>query len=286
MTVSMIPAGEAQLCVETFGRREDPALLLIGGATSSMDYWESDLCRRLAEAGRYVVRYDHRDTGQSTSSPVGEPGYTIDDLSDDVLRVLDGLGVGRAHLVGLSMGGGLAQGLAVSHPERVLSLTLVATTCAFERVGTAPLPPPEARVADTFSQSTPDVDWSDEEAVVQGNVDALRPFAGSLWDEDAVRAVSRVVVRRTRDMAASVSNHWVVIGGDGEPDPHTMGEIDVPTLVLHGTEDPLLPLPHGEALAAEIRGATLLRLEGMGHEVPPRQLWDTVVPALVEHTAR
>ncbi len=283
MTISMIPAGKAELCVETFGRPENPAILLIGGATSSMDYWQPEFCRLLADAGRYVVRYDHRDTGQSTSSPAGQPDYTGDDLADDVLHVLDGLGILAAHLVGVSMGAGIAQHLAVTQPQRVLSLTLIATTAAFERADPTPLPPPEPRVADTFDQETPDVDWSDEEAVVQGNVDALRPYAGSLWDEDEVRAVSRIVVRRTRDMAASVTNHWLVIG-TGEESPHTMADIDVPTLVLHGTEDPLFPFPHGEALAAEIRGAKLVPMPGMGHEFPPRPLWDVVVPAIVELT--
>ena len=100
--------------------------------------------------------------------------------------MLDGLGVSAAHLVGVSMGGGIAQAIAVTHPERVRSLTLIATTAAFDRADPTPLPPPEPRVADTFSQEAPDVDWSDEDAVVEGNVDALRPFAGSLWDEEEI----------------------------------------------------------------------------------------------------
>ena len=117
-------------------------------------------------------------------------------------------------------------------------------------------------------------------------VEVQRLYAGARWfEEDRVRAVARIVVERTRDLQASVTNHWIVIGGGDEEEAHAMAEIDVPTLVLHGTEDPLFPLPHGEALAAEIRGATLLALEGMGHEVPPHGLWDVVLPAIVEHTA-
>jgi pimeloyl-ACP methyl ester carboxylesterase len=284
MTVSMVPAGKAELCVETFGKPEDPAILLIGGATSSMDYWQPDFCHLLADAGRFVVRYDHRDTGQSSSSPAGSPDYTGDDLTDGPVHVLDALGISAAHLVGVSMGGGIAQDVAATQPERVLSLTLIATTAAFERADPAPLPPPEPRVADTFSQGAPDVDWSDEDAVVEANLDALRPFAGSLGvDEEEMREVSRVVVRRTRDMAASVTNHWLVVSTGDEP-ARTMADLDVPTLVLHGTDDPLFPFPHGEALAAEIRGARLVALPGMGHEVPPRPLWDLVVPAILEHT--
>ena len=183
------------------------------------------------------------------------------------------------------MGGGIAQDIAVQHPERVLSLTLIATTTAFERSDPAPLPPPEPRVAATFEPTQQELDWSDRDAVVDRMVEEHRPFAGSLGlDEERVRAISRIVVDRTPDVEASVTNHWIVVGG-GEGDPHTMAEIDTPTLVLHGTDDPLFPLPHGQALAAEIRGARLVTLEGMGHEVPPRVLWDAVVAEIVAHTA-
>jgi pimeloyl-ACP methyl ester carboxylesterase len=285
MAVSMVPAGAAELCVETFGRQGDPAVLLIGGATASMDWWYRDFCARLAEARRLVVRYDHRDTGQSSSSPPGSPDYSGEDLSHDPVRVLDGLGIERAHLVGVSMGGGIAQVVAVSHPERVVSLTLIATSAAFERASASPLPPPEPRVTAFFENPPADPDWADEEAVVERAVEAQRLHAGSTgFDEEEVRDVARTVVARTRDMAASVTNHWVVVGGGGESG-HTMADIDVPTLVLHGTDDPFFPLAHGEALAAEIPGARLVSLPGMGHEVPPRAFWDVVVPAIVGHTA-
>jgi pimeloyl-ACP methyl ester carboxylesterase len=284
MTESMVQVGDAELCVDTVGDPDDPAVLLMGGATSSMDWWEPEFCEQLAAAGRFVIRFDNRDTGRSTASPVGEPAYTGADLSADPLRILDALGVRRAHLVGVSMGGGIAQDLAVEHPDRVLSLTLIATTAAFDRADPTPLPPPEPRIAATFEQDD-DADWDVEEAVVEKMVEVNRLFAGSLFDEDTTRAISRHVVQRTRDVQASVTNHWLVVGGGDEGASHTMADIDTPTLVLHGTEDPMFPLPHGEALAAEIRGARLLPLEGMGHEVPPRPLWDVVVPAIVEHTA-
>lgn len=285
MTVSLVPAGAAHLCVQTFGRYGDPAVLLIGGATSSMDWWEPDFCRRLADAGRFVVRYDHRDTGQSSSSPLGSPEYSGDDLTTDVMRVLDGLGVQAAHLVGVSMGGGMAQDLAVRFPHRVLSLTLVATSAAFERAHPTDLPPPEPRLRSGFEHPPADPDWSDQEAVVDRMVAVHREYAGSVgFDEDRVREISRGVVARTTNVAASVSNHWLVVGG-GDGEPHDMAEIEQPTLVLHGTEDPLFPLAHGEALANEIPGATLVRLQGMGHEVPPRAFWDVVVPVLLAHTS-
>jgi pimeloyl-ACP methyl ester carboxylesterase len=129
-------------------------------------------------------------------------------------------------------------------------------------------------------------DWDDRDALVERMVEVQRGYAGSaLFDEDHVRSVARRVVDRTPDVRASVTNHWIVVGG-GDGTPHTMAEIVVPTLVLHGTDDPLFPLEHGRALAAEIAGARLVVLEGMGHEVPPRSLWDVVVPEIVEHTGR
>ena len=285
MTLRMVQVGDVDLCVDTVGDEHDPAVLLIGGATSSMDWWDTELCERLAAAGRYVVRYDHRDTGQSTGFPVGEPTYTGEDLSTDPLRVLDALGVGAAHLVGLSMGGGIAQDLAVRFPDRVRSLTLIATTAAFDRASSAPLPPPDARLADVGEDDDAVDDWADLEAVVERMVDVQRVYGGAaVFDEDRVRATARRVVERTPDVRASVTNHWLVLGG-GDDVAHTMAEIDVPTLVLHGTDDPMFPVAHGRALAEEIPGARLVELEGMGHEVPPRSLWDVVVPAIVEHTA-
>jgi pimeloyl-ACP methyl ester carboxylesterase len=108
---------DAQLCVETVGRRGDPAVLLIGGATWSMDWWEDDLCRRLAERGRLVIRYDHRDTGRSTGYPPGKPGYTTADQVSDAVAILDALEIDRAHVVGLSMGGRIAQRMALAFAE-------------------------------------------------------------------------------------------------------------------------------------------------------------------------
>jgi pimeloyl-ACP methyl ester carboxylesterase len=283
----MVTAGGVELCTEAFGSPGDPAVLLIGGAAMSMDYWDDELCERLAAAGRHVVRYDHRDTGRSTSYPAGKPGYTSGDLTADVLRVLDGLGIERAHLVGVSMGGGIAQDVAARHPGRVLSLTLVATGAAGERSDTTPLPPPEPRLAATFTDPPPEPDWTDREAAIGYVVDSLRPYAGSLGlAEERARAQVTSLVERTRDLPASQQNHWLVVGGDGErEEPYRMADLRVPTLVMHGTDDPLFPLPHGEALAAEIQGATFVPLPGMGHEVPPPQLWDVVVPAITRHTS-
>ncbi|MGH3163195.1 MAG: alpha/beta fold hydrolase [Streptosporangiaceae bacterium] len=115
------------LCVDTAGDAADPAILLIGGMGDSMDWWEDEFCQRLAAGGRFVIRYDHRDTGRSVSYPAGAPGYTGADLAADAAGVLDAFGRRSAHLAGVSMGGALAQQLALGHPDRVDSLVLMST---------------------------------------------------------------------------------------------------------------------------------------------------------------
>jgi pimeloyl-ACP methyl ester carboxylesterase len=114
--------------VETFGDAGAPAILLISGAAASMDWWDAEFCRRLAAGGRFVIRYDHRDTGRSVGYPPGAPGYTGADLVGDAVGLIDALAGGRAHVVGLSMGGGIAQYLAIHHGDRVATLTLMSTS--------------------------------------------------------------------------------------------------------------------------------------------------------------
>ena len=273
----------AQLCVETFGDPHERAILLIGGMSSSMDWWEDGFCEGLAAGRRYVVRYDLRDTGRSTTYPPGEPGYTGADLRADAVALLDALGVDRAHLIGVSMGGAIAQGIAVEHPERVATLTLVDTTAALAGAPTD-LPPMAPEMAAFFEaagkRQAPD--WTSPSAVVDMLVEDQRAFMRAGFDEARVRAVARRVVERSNDLR-SMTNHALLESGP-EPDG-SLGDIVAPTLVIHGTADPMFPLPHGEALARVIPDATLLPLDGVGHELPPPVTWDLVVPALLKHTS-
>jgi pimeloyl-ACP methyl ester carboxylesterase len=274
--------GEAQLCVQAFGDPADPPVLLIQGIAAAMDWWEDDFCRRLAAGPRFVVRYDHRDTGRSTSYPPGKPGYTGHDLSEDVVAVLDAVGVGSAHLVGLSMGGGIAQEVALEHPDRVRSLTLISTTAVGPSAEGLDLPRMSDELAAVFAAGDPEPDWSDRATAVDALIDSFRPYAGSLpFDEAELRATAERVVDRSTSLA-SAGNHAVAASGDEAA--RKLEDLAVPTLVIHGTEDPLFPLPHGEALAHLIPGARLLVLDRMGHELP-RAAWDTVVPAILANTA-
>ena len=285
MTEQTVTVDGTDLCVETFGDAADATVLLIAGGGQSMVWWEDDLCRQLAESRRHVVRYDHRDTGRSTSSPPGQPSYTADDFATDPLRILDALGVERAHLVGLSMGGGISQRIALEHPERVRSLCLASTSPWVPSEHGRNLPGPTPQIAATFTNPEPEPDWTDRDAVVAYRVDVERPYAGSLgFDEPRFRRLATLEVDRTRDMAASLTNHFLL--PDGVQTEARLEQITAPTLVLHGTTDPMFPLEHGEALAAEIPGAHLVPLPGGGHQQPPPQVWDLAVGAIIENTER
>lgn len=246
------------MSVSTFGSPADPAVLLIGGAGASMDWWPPAFCELLA--GRYVIRYDHRDTGDAPSYPPGEPGYTGTDLVTDALAVLDDLGVAAAHVVGISMGGGIAQELALNHPARVLSLTAISTTAGPgdpDLPGMAPVEFP------------PEPDWSSHSDVVEYLVASVRAVAGKPFDEEEVREIATLAVSRTTNQESSQKNHYATTD-EGGPWRHRLPEIKLPTLILHGDADPLWQLPHGEALAREIPGARLVVLPNMGHEFPSR----------------
>ena len=270
----------ALLCVDTIGDPADPAVLLIMGAAGSMDRWEQPFCERLAAAGRYVIRYDHRDTGGSTTYPPGRPGYTGDDLLADPLAILDRLGVESAHLVGLSMGGALAQCIAIDHPGRVLSLTVMSTSPVGS--GGSELPPMSDALRAAFGEPPAEPDWSDREAAIAYLLEAERPYAGSRGlDEPALRALLGRVYDRSAGLP-SANNHFILEGS--ETTRARLAEIAVPALVIHGADDPMFPRPHGEALANEIAGAELLVIDGLGHEFPP-SAWDEVLPALIAVTA-
>jgi pimeloyl-ACP methyl ester carboxylesterase len=275
----ILRANGVDLCVETFGDPADPAVLLIMGSSASMDWWESDFCERLAAAGRFVIRYDQRDTGRSATYEPGNPPYGFDDLVDDALGLLDALGVREAHVVGMSMGGAIAQLAALDHPDRVATLTLIATGPGDP--DESDLPGMSAETAARFGEvARPD--WGDRAAVIDYGVHLARVSAGSRpFDETGMRALWERVLDRTSDIASTMTNHHALAGGD--PWRKRLGGLGVPVLVIHGTEDPVLPLGHGEALAREIPGAELLVLERTGHELP-RAVWDTVVPAILRHT--
>jgi pimeloyl-ACP methyl ester carboxylesterase len=267
----LVGISDVELCVETFGNPANPAVLLVDGAAASMLWWEAELCEQIAGGDRFVIRYDNRDTGRSTSYPPGRPGYTYTDLAGDALGILDALNVERAHVVCRSMAGGIGLIFGVEHPGRVASLTFVSTS-----TGEDGLPPSSVE----FTAADPDP--ADSAAVVDFVVASAKAYSGGspYFDVAAMRALVEQDVARTRNITSTLTNHYAMTF-DGPS--HSYGDIKAPTLVVHGDHDPAFPLPHGHALRDAIPGAQLLILQGAGHDLP-RPLWDVFVPALLQHT--
>ena len=273
-----VEANGVEICTESFGSDDDPPVLLIAGIGASMIWWEDDFCRLLADGGRVVIRYDHRDTGRSVAYAPGQPGYSGDDLIADAVGILDAYEIASAHLVGVSAGGAFAQVVALGETDRVLSLVLISTTAA---TGGGPdLPPPTAEFGRFVT--TAKVDWSDPDSVVEYLVGYMRVLSGTErpFDETAFRELAAREVERARDIA-TLGNHDAIAGTE-RASGH-LSAINAPTLVIHGSADPMFPLEHGQALAAEIPGGSLLVLEGAGHGVF-RSDWETIVAAILEHT--
>jgi pimeloyl-ACP methyl ester carboxylesterase len=281
-----MPAGErmfvingASSCVQVQGDAGNPAVLLVG---SSMLSWPDELCERLVAGRRRVIRYDVRDTGRSQSYPPGEPGYCLADLVEDAAGVLDATSTGRAHVAGMSTGGWIAQLLALGHPGRVATLTLIASR-----------PNPSGPVDDDLPghaealmeviRNTPEPDWSDQRAVVDRLVLQARTLAGAgSFDEAPARAHAEAVSARTTDVKSAMTN--IAFADPGPRWRERLGEITAPTLVLHGQDDPFFPAGNGEALAAEIPHARLVRLERTGHWLPAHAI-PAVAGELLAHTA-
>ena len=280
MSEQVVETDGVELCSESFGDPADPPVLLIMGTGASMLWWEEGFCRMLAGSGRFVIRYDHRDTGRSVTYEPGRPGYSGADLVGDAARVLDAQAIRAAHIVGVSAGGALAQLLALDDADRVLSLVLISTSSALP--GDRELPAPTEEFT-RFVSST-QVDWSDAESLTEYLIAYARMLSGGRrpFDEAAARSLVRRDIERAHDFAAA-QNHDIL--PDGTLPQVPLSSISVPTLVIHGTADPMFPLGHGEALAEQLPDSTLLTLQDAGHGVE-RADWATIVPAIVEHTAR
>jgi pimeloyl-ACP methyl ester carboxylesterase len=181
------------------------------------------------------------------------------------------------------MGGWIGQLVALDHPDRVASLTLISTSPT-AGPSDPDLPEMSQELQAFFAEEASEPDWSDREAVIDYIVEGERPFAGSRpFEEAAIREIAARAFDRTTNLTSSITNHAAIDSGDRWRE--RLGEVSVPTLVIHGTEDPMYPYGNALALAKEIPGAQLLALERVGHEVPPRALWDVVVPAILQHTA-
>ncbi len=283
----LITANGVDLCTETFGDPADTPMLLIG---NTMLTWPDALCERLAALRRFVVRYDLRGTGHSAAAAPETPSYTLRDLVADAAALLDALGLERAHVVGAGPGGWIAQLLALDHPARVATLTLIGTRPTAPGPADADLPDHAPELMEHFMSGL-HVDWTDRASIVEFQLENASRMGGAGFDEDEARAHIERVHDRTRPVDDHGASHRVdqmavqfAAMDCGPRWRERLPEITAPTLVIHGEDDPFFPIGNAEALAAEIPEAVLLPLPGTGSELPSRT-WSTVVPALLRHTS-
>ena len=283
--------GGIELEYETFGAPDDPALLLIMGFTAQLIAWDDGLCARLAAGGHYVVRYDNRDCGLSTCldgaevdlmavitaalsrEPLPPVPYTLSDMAADAVGVLDHLRIPRAHLMGASMGGMIAQTVAIEHPARVASLISIMSMTGEPEYGA---PTPEAMAV---LMSTPPTDRADaiRRAADTAVFCSKRYFDLALAEEHAAEAFDRHFYPEgaARQLAAIYAS-----GPRGEVLP----TVTAPTLVIHGLDDTLITPSGGERTAELVPGANLLKVVGMGHDLPS-PLWPLVTGSILGFTS-
>ncbi len=292
MTERIIEANGITIWTESFGDPDDAPLLLVMGATAQGIYWPEEFCQALVDQGRFVIRYDNRDTGQSTCVDFATDPYTLDDLAADAIGVLDAYGIERADIAGASMGGMITQALMIQSPARVKSATLIMSSPLSGGGGDAPalgnddLPGPDPEwMADAMANIAFVPETREEK--IESRINAFRILVGSAepFDEEQQRGVATREVDRASNLAA-INNHGLAIAASSPPDrrPFLAG-CNVPTVVIHGTEDPILPYPHGQALSDTIPGATLVTLDRAGHEMPQRDV-QTILDAMREVAAR
>jgi pimeloyl-ACP methyl ester carboxylesterase len=277
------------LCYETFGKRSDPAVLLIMGLGMQMVGWPADLCRQLAARGLHVVRFDNRDAGRSTHISGAPPTvaqilrrsrdaahYTLADMAGDASGLLDELGLAPAHVIGASMGGMIAQTLAARHPEQVSSLVSIMSSTGNRRSGQ-----PALRMYPVFLRRAP----RGRDPYI-AHMQRLFETIGSRdlpRDADEIRAIAAESYDRGHDPRGMLRQLAAIIAsGDRTGE---LRRIDAPTLVIHGSADPLVSPSGGRATARAIPGAKLMIVPGMGHDMP-QVLWSTLIDVIVAHVMR
>lgn len=285
-----LPSG-LDICYQTFGDPNDETILLIMGLGGPMGWWATSFCQELAARGFFVVRFDNRDTGRSTKlrhhrvsrvqlakALLGRSSgpYSLQDMADDALGLLDHLEIAAAHIVGVSMGGMIAQTIAISRPERVLSLVSMLSTTGKRTVGWT-----NPRIYRTMLRGG----GRTRSEYVDYSVQLEKLVGSPAFPTDESRIRERAIETYDRGRIASgVTRHLLAVLT--QPDRTTaLGAVIAPTLVIHGSADPLVHKSGGKATASAIPGSTHLQIAGLGHDLPI-QLQRTFIDAIVATTER
>ena len=283
-------ANGIQIEYDTFGDASSPALLLVMGAGGQMILWEAGFCEGLAKKGLFVIRFDNRDCGLSTkfeeagipdmmAAMEGKPirtAYSLEDMADDAVGLLDALGIGKAHICGASMGGMIAQVIAYRYPERVLTLTSIMSS-----TGNPELPQMKPEVLAAVFKPIPE----ERQAFIEHNVNLWRMLwsPGFPFDEERLRSVIAATYDRSYYPQGMVrQSAAVLVHGYRRSE---IASIAAPTLVIHGDGDPLMSVEGGKETAQLIEGAKLRIIAGMGHDMP-KETWPILVDAISDHIAQ
>jgi pimeloyl-ACP methyl ester carboxylesterase len=273
---------------ETFGDSAARPLLLIGGLADQLIHWDDELCRDLSERGHYVIRFDNRDAGLSTkfdhagvpdlgalAREEKAPPYTLEDMADDGVGLLDSLDIRKAHICGASMGGMIAQTIAIRYPSRVLSLISIYST-----TGNKDLSLPKPEIMERLRAPAP----TDREAYVNHMVDLFKAMTGPgfAFDEAWTRRITAGAYDRSFSARGTVRQIAAIMAQKNRK--KALASVNVPTLVIHGTDDPVVPVEAGRDTAEAIPGAQLMLIEGMGHDLPHGGAWARIVEAIAAHT--
>lgn len=280
MGEQILKINKVEICAESFGNPKDPAVLLIMGAMSSLDWWDEEFCLRLADQGRFVIRYDHRDLGRSTTYEPGTSNYTIVDMAADAIGVLDAYSIKQAHIVGMSLGGLIGQILALRYPQRISTLTLIASSVFGTEM--EKLPPMDQNILNYHAKST-SIDWSNQEAAISYIAGLWKTLAGSKpYERERIYKLAKREVTRAKQLPSRFNHAMLQGGGDYY---NRMREISIPALIIHGTEDPALPYEHGLALAKAIPHTELVTLDGSGHEIHSED-WEQMIESIVKFSSQ
>ncbi|MBD0281509.1 MAG: alpha/beta fold hydrolase [Thermoleophilaceae bacterium] len=281
--------GELEIAYQTLGDADDPPLVLVMGLGSQLIHWDLEFCEQLAKRGFRVIRFDNRDAGRSTKIKAPVPNlvramaglpikapYLLDDMAGDAFGVLDHLGIERAHVVGVSMGGMIAQTMAIRRPERVLSLASVMSTTGERRVGR-----PKLRLWGVLFRRAP----RDRQQYIEYFVRVFRMVGspGFPVDEDRLRELAAATYDRGHHPAGT-GRQLAAIMASGDRTSQ-LRRLTVPTVVIHGTDDPLVPFRGGVATARAIPNAEFVAIPGMGHDLP-REVWPRIIDAVVAGAER
>ncbi|HKH18738.1 MAG TPA: alpha/beta fold hydrolase [Solirubrobacteraceae bacterium] len=290
MAEELAKVGDVEICFETFGSADDPAMLLVMGLGTQMVAWPEGFCRRLVEHGLFVIRYDNRDTGRSTHMRGLRPPtlrqlllrdksaarYSLADMAADGIGLLDHLGIERAHVVGASMGGMIAQTMAARHPDRVLSLGSIMSNTGHRWKGT-----PGLRIYPIFIRRPA----TNREGAIESAVSVFRLIGspGFPFEEEETRRAAELSYERGYNPAGT-GRQLAAILAAGDRTSELRG-ITAPTVVIHGTKDKMVRPSGARATAAAIPGARLVMIAGMGHDLP-RGAWERIVGAIVDNAQR